>query len=112
MPIRKNEIRLVGNLGKDPEKKTTPNGEVVTFSLAVDDPPTENNKTPHTNWFQVDVWGTLTKVAAGLKAGDAVEVDGSVKIDSYTKDSVKHKTIVVRCNSIIRIDYSKSDPTE
>ena len=37
MSSYKNNVRLEGNLGKDAEKKSTPNGDVVNFTIAVNE---------------------------------------------------------------------------
>jgi single-stranded DNA-binding protein len=37
MSSYKNNVHLEGNLGKNAEKKTTPNGDVVNFSVAVNE---------------------------------------------------------------------------
>ena len=37
MSSYKNNVHLEGNLGKDAERKSTPNGDVVNFSIAVNE---------------------------------------------------------------------------
>ena len=57
----KNNVHLEGNLGKDAEKKTTPNGDVVNFSIAVNEEwkDKDGNEHKNTDWFQIQVWGPL-----------------------------------------------------
>ena len=60
----------------------------------------------NTDWFQIQVWGPLAKFAATLKAGTPVIVEGKIKPETYTADSVEHKTLSVKADYIRKIDYS------
>src|ERR1035437_5522139 len=59
MSSYKNNVHLEGNLGKDAEKKSTPNGDVVNFSIAVNEQWEDKDGAEHknTDWFQIQVWG-------------------------------------------------------
>jgi len=107
----KNNVHLEGNLGKDAEKKTTPNGDVVNFSIAVNEVWKDKDGTAHknTDWFQIQVWGPLAKFAATLKAGTPVIVEGKIKPETYTADGVEHKTFSIKANYIRKINYSKPE---
>jgi single-strand DNA-binding protein len=111
MSSYKNNVRLEGNLGKDAEKKTTQNGDVVNFSIAVNEEWKDKDGTEHknTDWFQIQVWGPLVKVAEHLKAGTPVIVEGKIKPETYTADGVEHKTFSIKADYIRRINYSKSE---
>jgi len=106
----RNSFRIEGNLGKDAELKTTPNGSVVTFSVAVNEKWTDSKKVEHkrTDWFDVEVWGNGTQRAATLKKGTPVIVEGKVQTDSYMKDKVEHRTWVIKANSIRKIDFTQA----
>jgi single stranded DNA-binding protein len=86
MSSYKNNVHLEGNLGKDAEKKSTPNGDVVNFSIAVHEQWEDKDGAEHknTDWFQIQVWGPLAKFAATLKAGTPVIVEGKIKPETYT----------------------------
>jgi single-strand DNA-binding protein len=109
MSSYKNNVRLEGNLGKNAEKKTTPNGDVVNFSIAVNEEwkDKDGNEHKNTDWFQIQVWGPLTKVAAHLKAGTPVIVEGKIKPETYTVDDVEHKTFSIKADYIRKINYTK-----
>ena len=111
MSSYKNNVRLEGNLGKNAEKKTTPNGDVVNFSIAVNEVWKDKDGTAHknTDWFQIQVWGPLAKFAATLKAGTPVIVEGKIKPETYTADGVEHKTFSIKANYIRKINYSKPE---
>jgi single-stranded DNA-binding protein len=49
MSSYKNNVRLEGNLGKNAEKKTTPNGDVVNFSIAVNEEWKDKDGNEHKN---------------------------------------------------------------
>jgi single-strand DNA-binding protein len=111
MSSYKNNVHLEGNLGKNAEMKTTPNGDVVNFSIAVNEVWKDKDGTAHknTDWFQIQVWGPLVKVAAHLKSGTAVIVEGKIKPETYTADGVEHKTFSIKANYIRKINYSKPE---
>jgi len=103
----KNNAHIEGNIGKDAVLKTTANGDVVNFSVAVNESWTDrnNNKQTSTDWFDIQVWGALTKFAATLTAGTPVIVEGKMKPGSYTAEGVTHKTFSIRADYIRRIAY-------
>jgi len=111
MSSYKNNVHLEGNLGKNAEKKTTPNGDVVNFSIAVNEVWKDKDGTAHknTDWFQIQVWGPLAKFAATLKAGTPVIVEGKIKPETYTADGVEHKTFSIKANYIRKINYAKPE---
>lgn len=95
-----NNVTLVGYVGKDPEKRTTPSGQALaSFRLAVRNP---IGKT--TNWFQIVVWGKLVDaVATYVRKGMLVAVSGSVEIRSYeAKDGSKRESVEINAS---RVDF-------
>lgn len=77
------QITLVGNLGNDPELRTTPNGTpVCNFSLAVNKQWTnrDGEQSEKTVWFRVTVWQRQAEtVARYLHKGSRVLVVGEVE---------------------------------
>ena len=60
------KITLVGNLGRDPETRYTPNGTMnVTFTMAVSRRFTDQSgqQQERTNWYRVTAWGKLAETA-------------------------------------------------
>jgi single stranded DNA-binding protein len=113
MSSYKNNVHLEGNLGKDAEKKSTPNGDVVNFSIAVPTFPStvsgnrkDGTEHKNTDWFQIQVWGPLAKFAATIKVGTPIIVEGKIKPETYTADDVEHKTFSIKADYIRKIDYS------
>jgi single-strand DNA-binding protein len=107
----KNNVHLEGNLGKDAEHKTTTNGEVTNFSIAVNkrwkDKKTGESK-ERVEWFEVEAWGPRAKFAATLKKGTPIIVEGEIHIDESEKDGAKYRNVKINSNSIRKVDYSSS----
>lgn len=72
---------LTGNLGKDPELRTTTGGtDVASFSLAVK----RKGQKDITDWFDVVAFGDQAKlVMNNLKKGSYVKVEGEFQKRSY-----------------------------
>lgn len=81
-------IILVGNLGRDPEMRYTPNGQAVTsFSVASNRQYTGQNGQPvkETIWFRVSAWGKLAETCNNyLRKGSKVLVEGRLVPDPAT----------------------------
>ncbi|AXC16403.1 Single-stranded DNA-binding protein (plasmid) [Acidisarcina polymorpha] len=104
----KNNAHLEGNLGKDAEIKTVNNQQVVNFSIAVHEKWEKNGSThQRTDWFNIEVWGPMTKFAATLKKGDPVIVEGKLIPRRYKVDEVDHFALSIRANSLRKIDYNQ-----
>ena len=82
------KIIIVGNLGRDPEMRYTPQGKPVTnFSVATSRKWTNADGTPgeETVWFRVSAWGKLGEVCNEyLSKGRQVFVEGQLKPDPET----------------------------
>lgn len=84
-----NKHILVGNLGKDPELKTTDKGNVATFSVATTESwkDSAGNKQEQTTWHNVVVWGNLADIAnKWLKKGHRVYLEGKVITKGYERE--------------------------
>jgi len=83
-----NKVIIVGNLGRDPELRYTPQGTAVcNFSVAT----TEKRRDKSgdfqdvTTWFRVTLWEKKAEVAAKyLQKGKPVYIEGRLKIDEWT----------------------------
>ena len=83
-----NKIILVGNLGRDPELRYTPQGTpVCSFSLATNerrrDKATGDNN-DITTWFRVTLWGRQAETASQyLQRGRPVYIEGRLQTRSW-----------------------------
>jgi single-strand DNA-binding protein len=82
-----NTFIAVGNLGRDPELRYTPQGTpVCQFSIATDDRVRVNGEwTKHTTWFRVTVFGKQAEACSQyLTRGRPVHVVGRVRTEEWT----------------------------
>ena len=82
-----NKIIVIGNLGRDPEMRYTPNGQSVTsFSVASNRTYTTSagERREETEWFNVSAWGKLGELCNQyLTKGRQVYVEGRLSSRSY-----------------------------
>jgi len=79
-----NKVILVGNLGKDPDVRYTPDGKAVTnITLATSDSWTDKNtgqRQEKTEWHRVVFFGPIAGIAGEyLKKGSKVYVEGKLQ---------------------------------
>jgi single-strand DNA-binding protein len=83
-----NKITLVGNLGRDPELRYTPQGTpVCSFSMATNERRKDRTgeMQDHTTWFRVTLWGRQAETAAQyLTKGRPVYIEGRLRVEEYT----------------------------
>jgi single-strand DNA-binding protein len=108
-----NKVQLIGNLGKDPEIRYTPEGkQVAKFSMAANR--TFKNKegeaVDDTQWFNIEAWSGLAKVIEDhLTKGDRIYIEGRLKTESYEKDGeTKYFTKVVAQEMIMLGSFSSN----
>ncbi len=99
-----NKVILVGNLGSDPELRSTGSGvSICSFSLATSESWTDKQsgeKQERTEWHRIKIFGRLGEIAAEyLKKGRQVYIEGSIRTDKFTgKDGVeKYFTHIIAC---------------
>ena len=109
-----NKIILVGNLGRDPELRYTPDGTpVCTFSLATnerrrDRTTGENNDV--TTWFRVTLWRRQAEVASQyLTRGKPVYIEGRLRVEEYTdRDGKQRHSLEVTATDMQFIGAARS----
>ena len=90
-----NKVILVGNLGKDPELKTTKGGKsVVSFSLATS---FGSGDKEQTEWHNIEAWDKLAdNIAQYMKKGSKMYLEGRIRTDKVEGDQgVRYFTKVV-----------------
>lgn len=97
-----NKVILIGNLGRDPEVRSTPSGQpVATFSVATNRrwKGRDGERREETEWHNIEVWGRLAEVAGQyLRKGSRLYVEGRIKTDSWDDRETgakRYKTKVV-----------------
>jgi len=95
------KITLVGNLGRDPETRYTPNGRMnVQFTMAVSRRFNDQSgqQQERTSWYRVTAWGglaeTLDRMAQSgyLVKGKQVYVDGRLEPREYQDQQGQTRT--------------------
>ena len=101
-----NRIEIIGNLGRDPEMRFTPNGSAVTtFTVAVN----HRHKDSETvTWFTVKAWNSLAESCnTYLAKGRQVFVDGHLEIREYEdREGITRKTIEIIASHVIFLGAS------
>mgnify|MGYP001820068335 CR=1 FL=1 len=96
-----NKAIIVGNLGRDPEVRYTPDGTAVAnFSIATSESWTDKasgEKREATEWHNIVVWRRLAEICGEyLSKGRQVYVEGKLQTRSWEQDGVtRYKTEIV-----------------
>lgn len=110
-----NKITIVGNLGRDPELRYTPQGTpVCSFTIATNerrkDKSGENQDV--TTWFRVTLWGRQAETASQyLTKGRPVYVEGRLRIEEWTdRDGRARYTLEVHATDMQFIGGKGEEP--
>jgi single-strand DNA-binding protein len=90
-----NKVILIGNLGKDPEVKYTPQGTpVAKITLATNErfKDKSGNWQDRTEWHNVVLWQRLAEIAGEyLKKGNKVYIEGRLQTHSWDDKQTNQK---------------------
>lgn len=99
-----NKVILIGNLGNDPDVRSTQSGSMLaTLSLATTSSrkDRDGNWQEKTEWHRVKVFGKTAETAQRyLAKGSQVYIEGHIEYGSYDKDGVKHYTTDIICDDM------------
>lgn len=114
MSVR-NQVTLIGHLGKDPEFTTTQNGKsIARFSMATNESYTNSagELVEKTEWHRCVVWGKKAEaVNKYLHKGKEVAVDGKLRHRTYDdKDGIRRSISEVEVTGFVMVG-KKSDYT-
>jgi single-strand DNA-binding protein len=103
-----NKAMLIGNLGSDPEIRTTGSGtRVATLSLATSRRWNDRNgqQQEKTEWHRVVAWDKLVDIIEKyVKKGDRLYVEGEIEYRSYEdKDGVTKYSTEIRAREILML---------
>ncbi len=109
-----NKVIVVGNLGRDPELRYTPQGTAVcSFSVATSEK--RRDKAGEfqeiTTWFRVTTWGKQAETASKyLTKGRPVYIEGRLRIEEWTdRDGKNRYTLEVNATDLNFIGGGQSD---
>lgn len=110
------KVMIIGNLGRDPEMRYTPNGRAVTeFSVAVThrgrDQQSGEWADLGTDWFRVTVWGDRAeRTAEEFHKGNRVFVEGRFRTREYdAKDGTKRTSLEITADNVIALERRSRD---
>jgi len=101
---------IIGNLGRDPEMRYTPNGRPVTeFSVAVSHSRPDGSGgwvDEGTDWYRVTVWGDRAeRTAEQFRKGNKVFVEGRFRTREFEgKDGQKRTSLEITADNVISLD--------
>src|ERR1041384_1659302 len=100
-----NKIILVGNLGRDPELRYTPQGTpVCSFTLATNERRKDRagETLDVTTWFKVTLWGRQAETASQyLTKGRPVYIEGRLRVEEWTdRDGRQRHTLEVHATDM------------
>lgn len=100
-----NKIIVVGNLGRDPELRYTPQGiAVCDFSMATNEKKRDKSGEMQevATWFRITLWRNQAENAAKyLKKGSQVYIEGRLGIEEWTdRDGNNRQTLAVQATDM------------
>lgn len=103
-----NRITIIGNMTRDPELRTTPNGKsVASFSVATNRYWTDQNgqKQKETEYHNVVLWTKLAEVAAQyLHKGNKIYIEGRLRTREWTaQDGTKRTRVEIIGENMIML---------
>lgn len=110
-----NSVTLTGFLGGDAETRTSKsNVTFTTFSLATKTSWKDRETgewSSHTEWHRAIVFGRQSEIAATLKKGDQVQIQGELRtreydkpVDGKKKTTVKQRITEIHVTSVLKLD--------
>lgn len=103
-----NKAQLIGNLGADPEIRSTTSGtQVATLSIATSRRwnDRQGQQQEKTEWHRVVCWDKLAEICERfLKRGDRVYVEGAIEYRQWDgQDGQKKYTTEIRARELIML---------
>lgn len=112
-----NKIIIVGNLGRDPELRYTPQGVAVcSFTMATNEKRRDKSGDLQdlTTWFKVTLWRQQAENAAKyLSKGSPVYIEGRLRIEEWTdRDNNNRYTLDVQATDMQFIGSRSDGPSD
>lgn len=106
MSTLRNNVRLIGRVGNNPETKTFDNGnKVTTFSLATNDfyYNDKNEKVETTQWHTLVAWGkTADLIQKYVEKGKEIAIEGKLTYRTYEdKENVKRSITEIVVSEVL-----------
>jgi len=97
-----NKCMIIGNLGRDPEMRYTPQGTAVSRSWNSRD---GGEQQEETDWFRVTAWNKLAEICNQyLTKGQRVYVEGRVTMRMWDgNDGQKHGSLELNASDLMML---------
>lgn len=99
-----NRVIVIGNLGRDPELRYTPQGDAVcSFTVATNEKRKISGEMEDvTTWFKVTLWGKKAEAASQyLTKGRPVYIEGRLRVEEWVdRDGKQRFTLEVNANEM------------
>jgi single-strand DNA-binding protein len=100
-----NKITIVGNLGRDPELRYTPQGNAVcNFTMATNEKRRDKSGESQdvTTWFRITLWGKQAENASKyLTKGSNVYIEGRLRVEEWSdRDGKSRYTLDVHATDM------------
>ena len=103
-----NKVIIVGNLGQDPDVRTTPQGTpVASINVATSDSYKDKNGDwqENTEWHRITLWDYMADTASKyLHKGSKVYIEGKLQTRSYEKDGITRYVTEIRALQMVMLD--------
>jgi len=107
-----NKTQLIGYLGKDPEIKEFPTGNMLaTLRMAthrkIKNPPDGNLDPYRTTWHTIKIWGRerIEKIVNQFMKGSHVMVEGTIEYRNYINKAGEKKYVTeINAYSLMNLD--------
>lgn len=104
----KNKVQLIGNLGQNPEIKTTESGrKLARFSIATHETyrNAKGETVKETQWHNMVAWGKVAEISEKyLTKGSEVVIEGKLVSRTYNdKEGNKKYITEVQVNEVLRL---------
>jgi single-strand DNA-binding protein len=108
-----NKVILLGNLTRDPETRTTPNGHTICkLGLAVSRKfnTRDGGQKEETCFVDVDAFGKQAEaIQKYMRKGKPLMIEGRLKLDQWESDGQKRQKLGVVCESFQFVGKADSD---
>lgn len=104
-----NSIHIVGNVGRDPQVRTTQGGKkVASFSVATSEKWQGGERT---DWHRVTCWGNLAEIVEKyVGKGDRLYIEGQMRYGSYEKDGATIPTAEINARTVTMLGSNRDRP--
>lgn len=103
-----NKVILIGNLGADPEVRSTASGtQITSIRLATSDSWTDKQgqRQERTEWHRVVFFNRLAEIASQyLRKGSKVYIEGSLRTQQWEKNGEKRYSTEIHANEMQMLD--------